>query len=132
MAVAEFEPGEACDGIAGNYVQFRSHEIAVARVHSIARPWCCGRAPASDAAGVVETIVRIGQPKAVTFDRDAQAWMRPELQNASDVMDVLQREEIHITVEPVITRKKIVESLMLAIMRIAVARAVGIFKAQPR
>ena len=75
--------------------------------------------------------MRIGQPKAVTFDRDAQAWMRPELQNASDVMDVLQREEVHITVEPVITREKIVESLMLAIMRIAVARGVGIFKAQP-
>src|SRR5262245_24835283 len=125
MAVTDFKLCEARHSIPGDDVQFCSHEVAIGGVDSIAGagPNVRGHGGSATrhAGDVIKIIVSVGEPEAMTFNSDAQAWDGLELKNASEVLDILQREEIHVAVKLVIGGEQVFKSLVLSVCRIAIA-----------
>src|SRR5205823_4779809 len=62
----------------------------------------------------------------------AQPRMWFDLKNAAEVVDVLEREKIHVAVKFVICREQVFESLVLVVFGIAVAGSVVIFESESR
>src|SRR5436305_4189181 len=76
--------------------------------------------------------MRVSDPEAVAFERDVHARERCELENSPQILDILQREEVHVTVIWVICGKKAFECLMFPIMRIAIAGRMRVLEPKPR
>src|ERR1041385_8260765 len=132
MAIARFELRETGDSVSNDHVQFCSHEVAVVRVDAITGPRRRCGAAARNSVSAVKAVVGIGEPEAMAFDGQTHAGMRLKLKDAAHVMNILERDKIHVAIKFMIRWKQIVEGLMLAIVRIAIARGVGIFNSEAR
>src|ERR1022692_2834881 len=121
VAVADFELRKSRERVTRDHVQFRSEKAAVIRVNSVAIG-CARRS-----ADVVKIIVRVGEPETVAFERNTHARRGLELENAANVLNVLQRDKIHVTVKLVVGRKQVVERSMRAVPGIAVAGRISEF-----
>src|SRR5262249_34495466 len=75
----------ACHRPADNAGDFGAKIAAVAGVHAVAGAGGCGGSAARHAADLVKAVVRICQPEAVAHDSEADARMRLELKDATDI-----------------------------------------------
>src|SRR5262249_2467902 len=130
MAVTGLELGEACHGPTGNDIELGAHEAAVGWIDPVARAGSRGEAAAGHAGDVGKTVVIVGEPEAMTFDGYGDSRVRFELKDASEVLNVLQRNEIHVAMEFVIRGKQYVERPVLSVVRIAVSGRISEFGAQ--
>ena len=89
MPVACFELRVARQSHARSNIEFGTYVIAVSRINPIARRIRSAPTPRRP-RDVVKIVARIREPEAVAFYSYADARMRFDLKNRSDVMNVLQ------------------------------------------
>src|SRR2546430_2377424 len=70
MPIANFELGEARDGVTSNDIQFGAQKIVIAGIDAVTSAWSCCGAAARYPAGVVKTIMCVSQPESMSFDRE--------------------------------------------------------------
>src|SRR5262245_51850140 len=126
MAVTGFYLGESRDRVTGDHIEFGAEEAVITRIDAITGTGCGSDAAARRAGHGVEVVVRVREPEAVSLDRHAQSRMRFQLKDASHVMDVLERNEIHVAVKFVVGGEQIFKRLMFPVRRIAVAGTVSV------
>src|SRR5262249_26995112 len=107
-------------------------EVAIVRIDSVAGARRRRDAAARRTANVIKAIVRVREPEGVSLERHTELLVRLQLKNRACVMDVLQRNEIHVAIELMVRGKEIIERLMLAVAWVAISRGIGVFKSQAR
>src|SRR5882762_9767869 len=130
MAVTNLQLREPRDCKTADRVQLGSNKIAVLGVDAVSSAGSYRGPPARDAADAIETVMRIREPKPVAFESEAHSRVRFELKNSADIMDILQRDEIHVAIKFVIRREEIIERLVFAVARVFVTRTMRVFHAK--
>src|SRR5207237_1391668 len=119
--------------IDGFQVEFGANETAELRIAPVgdSLTWF-GRATsaARRTSFGIEKIVGISQPKQVIIQSQQKRFERLERGAEARIINVAPAHKIHVTVEPVIGGKKIVERLTLAVLGVAVAGSKIIFQSQ--
>src|ERR1043166_1951954 len=126
MSVTNLQLRKSRERVSSDDIQLRPDEIAIAGMNSVAAR------RAGRAVDHVERIMCICEPEAMSFDGQAQPGMRFDLKDGAHVMDVLEREEIHVAVELVVGREQVVESLMPAVAGVAITSGEIVFQSQAR
>src|SRR5690348_11747848 len=100
MAVANFQLRETRDRIAGDHVQFCADEGTVTRIDSVIASSAGSETRATwSAADGVKTVMRVREPETMALNRQTQTRYGFELKNAAHVLNVLQRNKIHVAVK---------------------------------
>src|SRR5262245_55865512 len=115
MAVAGFQRGETREGPADNKINFSADVRIVARIYTIAIARSRPNSTARITGNIVKIIAAGREPEAVTFQSNAQRFSRFEREAGAQVLDVLQRGKIHVTIKLVIGWIQIVEGLVTAV-----------------
>src|SRR5260221_9310011 len=109
MSVARFELGEAVERVAGDQVNLTADKAAVVGINAVAVSGRRASAAARDASDVVKTVMSVRQPETMPLGGQAQPRMRFDLENPARVLNVLQRDEIHVAIEFVVGGEEVFE-----------------------
>src|SRR3977135_2092801 len=109
MPITRFELTETIEGVTRNHIHLTANKAAVVGVDAVTVSRGGASAATRHSRHVVKAVMSVRQTQAMPFDGQAQPGMRLDLKNASRVLDVLQRDKIHVAVEFVVGGEEVFE-----------------------
>src|SRR6185436_6625375 len=105
---------------------------AVIWIDPVASARSCADSATTRAVYRVRVIAGLVEPEGVVLSQECQTRQGLNRTCQPDVMDVLQRKEIHVAVELVVRGEQIFERLVFVIARVAIAGAEIVFDTKTR
>src|SRR5579883_709054 len=125
MTIPGFELCEPGQRVPRNQVHLCAEKTRVVRVNAV--PTC----RAWDAGHVVEIVMGVREPETMPFQGDTKPGKGSQLEDSPNIVNILQRQEIHVAIEFVIRWKQIIKGSVSAVSRVAVTGGIVILQAKP-
>src|ERR1044071_1665301 len=126
MTVTALETGKRSERIVEDQIHLGPDVAGISRMDPVTAGGARG------AGDSVEGVVGVGEPEGVVIEAGGERFEWFDGAAEAKIVDVLPRNEVHITVGFVVGGKKIVKGLVFGVVGIAVAGGVIVLQAQAR